>query len=123
MRPHKHSRTFTELEEEVWKAWRPMMFFPRGQETLTYRQLCVQAGKLTARGCDLAFLLAKSNDYATFRLLEHLGRESRSRQNLSRSEKISSYLAAARDESARLAETLAETLERRQAEVTRKSSP
>jgi hypothetical protein len=96
-----------------------MMFFPPDQKTSSFLQLRADVGKLTARGCDLAFLLAKSNDYATFRLLEHLSRESRSRKNLSRLKNISSYLAATRNESARLAETLAETLERRQAEVSR----
>ncbi len=33
MRPQKRSGVFTEPEEEIWKAWRPMMFFPLDRET------------------------------------------------------------------------------------------
>ena len=119
MRPQKRSGMFTETEEEIWKAWRPMMVFPPDRETSTYLQLRDQAGKLTTRACDLAFLLSMSNGYASLRLLENLRRDSRSRKRLSKSEKISSYLAATRDESTRLAESLALVLERRQAEVWR----
>ena len=119
MRPQKHSEEFTESEEKIWKASRSMMFFPPGRETATYLELRDQGGKLTARGCDLAFLLSTANSYATFRLLENLARESRSRKDLSKSRKISSYLAATRDESARLAESLALVLEQRRAELLR----
>ena len=119
MRTHRRSGVFTEPEEEIWKAGRPLMFFPPAREISTYRQLRYQAGKLTTRGCDLAFLLSASNSYATFRLLENLSRGSRSRKDLSKSKKISRRLAATRDESVRLAESLALVLEQRRAELLR----
>ena len=115
----KRGSVFTQSEEKIWKAWRPMMFLPPDRETSTYLQLRGQAAKLTARGCDLAFLLSTSDGYASFRLLEQLSRESRCHQSLSKSEKIGRYLAETRDESDRLAESLALVLERRQAEFSR----
>ena len=39
MRTHRRSPVFTESEEEIWKAWRSTMFFPRDRETATYLQL------------------------------------------------------------------------------------
>ena len=43
----KHGSVFTQSEEKIWKAWRPMMFLPPDRETSTYLQLRGQAAKLT----------------------------------------------------------------------------
>ena len=119
MRPQKRSGMFSESEEKIWKAWRPMMFLPPGRETATYLELRDQAGKLTTRGCDLAFLLSMAHGYATMRLLETLRRESRGHKQLSKLQKMNQYLAATREQSVQQAEDLAVVVERLQRETSR----
>ena len=119
MRFPKRGRVFSEEQEKIWKAWRPLMHLPADRAPAAYLQLRDEAGKLTVRGCDLAFLFSMANGYATLRLLESLRRESRRPKGLSQSEKISRYLAATRDQSVKQAEDLAVVLEALQKEISR----
>ena len=123
MRSPKRDRVFSAEQEKIWKAWRPLMHLPPHRATAAYLQLRDEVGKLTVRGCDLAFLFAMAKGYATLRLLESLHRGSQGNKKLSKSEKISRYLVATRDQSVKKAEDLAVVLEVLQKAIARLKLP
>ena len=97
---------FTEIEEKIWKGWRPLMRFPLGEAVAEYLALREKVGKLTARGCDLAYLFEQANLYATLRSGEEFRRERVSRPQSTKLEKKTRYVSTAQGKVVEQAEKL-----------------
>ena len=107
----KKAVAFTKIEEKIWKSWRPMMRFSLGHEEVEYFEVRENVAKLTAKGCDLAFLFQHAYGYATMRSGEELRRERVKRPRPTKLEKKTRYVSTAQGKVVEQAKKLAGGIE------------